>query len=93
MLSNYLAHINPENLDKKLLRNIFDDSLMNTQTRNKHDMGKTVTDTLGFIDMWDQRVLSRDEFQQNLKALFGHEKIQEIKTISCLYVLDKHEFN
>ena len=62
---------------------------MNTQTRNKHDIGKTVIDMLGFLDIWDQRVLSKDEFERNMNAVFEHEKIKDLKTIACLYGLDK----
>ena len=75
-----MAHIIPESLDKKLLNNIFEeDSLMNAQTRNKHDIGKTVIDSLGFLDIWDQRVLSKDEFERNMNALFEHEKYRTLK--------------
>ena len=62
---------------------------MNTQTRSKHDIGKTDIDTLGFLDMWDQRVLSKDEFERNINALLGHEKKMDLTTIACLYGLDK----
>ena len=89
LMNNYLAHINPENLDKKLLRNLFDDSLMNTQARQKHDIGKTALNILGFLDIWDQGVLSKAEFEQNLNSLLAHEKLKDLKTIACLYGLDK----
>ena len=89
LMNNYLAHINPENLDKKLLKNLFDDSLINIQTRQKHDIGKTALNVLGFLDIWDQRVLSKAEFEQNLATLLAHEKLKDLKTIACLYGLDK----
>ena len=44
---------------------------------------------LGFLDIWDQRVLSKAEFEQNLATLLAHEKLKDIKTIACLYGLDK----
>ena len=89
LMNNYLAHINPENLDRKLLKNLFDDSLMNSQTKHKYNIGKTTIDLLGFTGIWDPLVLSKSEFEKNLNKLLEHDKLKDLKTVACLYGLDK----